>query len=115
MNLSRLTDTELAQLIQQASAELASRLSKPKEERIQDQRPAVVLREPPDDDKEFALQVKSTVSSGGYVSADERERIAALAVDYGPWIKRQGLPTERGTGPWRKLAQRSRIKPARER
>lgn len=115
MNLSELTTQQLAELIRAASAELAYRLAAPSIERIKAERQHDVLLEPPEDDKDFVLRLKSKVLGGGYVSASERDSIAELAEEFGPWIRRQGLPTERGTGPWRKLAERSRIKPARER
>lgn len=115
MNLSKLTAKQLAELIRDASAELASRLAEPNVERVKSERPHVVLREPPEDDKEFVLRLKTTVLGGGYVTADERRRVAEIAEEYEPWVLRQGLPTDSGTGSWRKLAERARVKPARER
>lgn len=115
MTLSHLTTRQLAELIRLASAELAARLAEPNVERSRAERPHVGLREPSDEDKEFVLLLKSTVLAGGYATAEERTRVADLAVEFGHWIRRQGLPTEKGTAPWRKLAERSRVKPARER
>lgn len=115
MNLSKLSVTELAELIRAASLELATRMAEPEIERIQAERPAVALREPPEGEKEFALRVKARALAGQYVTAEERREVARIAEEYGAWVERQGLPTSAGTGPWRKLAERSRIKPARER
>lgn len=115
MNLSALSSLQLAELIREASAELAARLAAPEIQRVRDEPRLVVLREPPEEDKVFVLKLKTFVSSGGYATAADRNRIADLATSYGPWIARQGLPTERGTGPWRKLAEGSRINAARER
>ncbi|HUD43549.1 MAG TPA: hypothetical protein VMR06_16290 [Dokdonella sp.] len=115
MNLSIMSVQQLVDVIREASAELSSRLADPVVDRVRAARPNVVVREPSEDDKDFALRIKAIVASGGYVSAEDRDRIAALAAEFGPWIKRQGLPTERGTGAWRKLAQSRRIKPAKER
>lgn len=115
MNLSKLSAVQLAQLISDASAELSARLAAPGVQRVKPERAVVVLREPAEEDKDFVLRLKTTVMSGGYVSASDRQRIADLAVEFGPWIKRQGLPTERGTWAWRKLAENARISPAKDR
>lgn len=118
MNLSRLTNQELAALIQSAAAELNNRLSEPEIDRIpfRDSRPVVSLREPSEDDKDFILRLKTTALRGGYVSAAERQRVADLAAaGFAEWIKLQGLPLEKGTGPWRKLAEYARVPAARER
>lgn len=115
MNLTELSAQQLVKLIGEASAELSARMTSPVIERVKAERTLVVLREPTDDDKDFILRIKSVVAAGGYVLARERDRVAEIASDFGPWVARQGLPTERGTGAWRKLAQRSRIPAAQER
>lgn len=115
MNLSHMTDAELAELIRQASSELVSRMTRPDVDRIPFKRPKVAMREPSEDDKDFVLRLKTRVHSGGYASAADRQRIADLAENFESWIRAQGLPTSRGTGEWRKLAEYSRVKPARER
>ncbi len=114
MNLGELTTLQLAELIRAASAEIASRLAEPAIQRIQTERAVIAMRVPSDEDRDFLLRLRTAVEQGSYVTADERNRVAELAVEFGPWIKRQGLPTDRGTGAWRKLKEASRIKPARE-
>src|SRR5690625_3380701 len=64
MKLTELSVTELAELIREASTELASRMSEPEVRRVKAERPVVTLREPPEDDKEFVLRVKSVVLDG---------------------------------------------------
>ncbi|SHL52020.1 hypothetical protein [Halomonas caseinilytica] len=115
MNLSELTQPELVDLIQKASAELADRMAQPEIERIPHQRPTVVMREPPAEDKAFVLRVKTMVSKGVYIKAAERRRVAAIAEDYPEWVKQQGLPTERGTSAWRDASEALHLyKPADE-
>lgn len=115
MNLSKLTQQELVDLIQQASAELAERMSRPEIERIPHSRPVVVMREPPSESKAFVLRVKTMVSKGVYIKAAERNRVAAIAEDYPEWVKQQGLPAERGTSAWREASEAHHLyKPADE-
>lgn len=115
MNLSTLNDAELVELIRKASAELAVRMSKPDVERIPAPRETIIMREPPASDKEFCLRIKTMLEKNLYISASERHQVAELAGTYGEWIKRQGLPTEKGTKVWRIAQQNaSRYKPARE-
>lgn len=115
MNLADYSTLQLIELMQTISAELATRHSAPVVERVKSEQPLIVLREPPDDDKKFVLYVKGLAVKGAYITAEERGRVADIATDYGPWVARQGLPTERGTGPWRKLSARGKVTPARER
>ena len=115
MNLADYSTLQLIELMQAVAAELATRHATPKIDRVKSEHSVVVLREPPEDEKQFVLYVKGLVQKGDYISAAERGRVADIAVEYGPWVARQQLPTERGTGPWRKLAERSRVRPARER
>jgi hypothetical protein len=75
----------------------------------------VTLQEPPSDDKDFALYVKSQLQRGGYIVASERQRIAEIAKTYPAWIRQQQLPTESGTGPWKKAQQYFRAGKAKER
>ncbi|WP_152640352.1 hypothetical protein [Xanthomonas sp. MUS 060] len=113
MNLSSLTNLQLAKLIRDASDELTLRLSEQNVERVKAKEETIYLREPPEDDKDFILRIKTTVTRGGYVTASERSRVADLAQNYAAWINRQGLPTDSGTGSWRKLAMNSRVKPSK--
>ncbi len=115
MNLADYSTQQLIELMQAISQELAARHSTPLIDRIKAAQPLIVMREPPEEDKNFVLHIKGRVTLGMYITADERGRVAEIAAEYGPWVVRQGLPTERGTGPWRKLLERSRVTPARER
>lgn len=115
MNLSALSITELAELIRAASLELASRMSEPEIQRIQADRPVIALREPPEDDKDYVLMVKAALERGSYITAAERQRVATIAAQYPDWVRRQGLPTEKGTWAWRDAAHRLSAPRARER
>lgn len=114
MNLSKLSQQELVDLISKASAELAERMARPEVYREKSSRPVTILREPPEDDKDFALMIKAEVQRGGYIKAAERERIAEIAKSYHEWVEHQRLPTGRGTGEWRKAAQQHTARRARE-
>lgn len=116
MNLSEYSTLQLVEIINQASGELAQRLSEPNIERVKAEQPTITMRTPNDDDRDFVLRLKTAVLRGGYATAAERNRIAELAEQgFDTWIARQGLPTDRGTWAWRKLAERSRKAPAKER
>lgn len=116
MNLSTLNDAELVELIHKASAELADRMAAPEVKRVPAPRQMIVMREPPEHQKEFCLRIKTMLQQGAYINASERRQIAELAEDYREWIERQGLPTEKGTKAWREAKQSATIyKPARER
>lgn len=114
MNVSKLSDAELVDFIKKASEELSSRMATPEINRVQASRQVVTMREPPEDDKDFALMIKAEVQRGGYIKAAERERIADIAATFPEWIEHQKLPTGRGTGEWRKAAQRHTARRARE-
>ena len=112
--VAELTNDELLRTIQLASAELAKRA---KGEVVQ-QAPTPrrePVEAPDDDDQDFILRLKTRALSGGYVSASERDRVAAISEKHRDWVRRQGLPTERGTWAWRKLAEYARRPPAKER
>lgn len=115
MKLSELTQAELVDLIQKASAELASRLDQPEIQRIKNQRPITAMREPSEEDKDFMLMLKAEIQRGGYIRAHERERAAEIAEEFPEWTMQQKLPTGKGTGEWRKAAQRHAAPRARER
>ena len=109
IDLTALTAPQLAVLIVEAGALLAERLgggataiasvSMPPKPR------APELDAPADDDKDFVLYVKSLVQRGQYIKADERTRVAEIALNHPAWVRRQGLPADGGTGSWRKAGQ----------
>lgn len=118
LDLSRLTDLELALLIRNASDELADRLDgTPLQKRVAGAaRPVVTVHEPSAEEKEYALRIKTILQEGQYVNASERAQVAQIAEKYPEWVRLQGLPTEKGTGAWRQAQLRhGRYKPAKER
>lgn len=115
MKLSELTQAELVDLIHKASAELSSRLAQPEIQRIKHQRPVIAMREPSEEDKDFMLVLKAQLQRGSYIRAQERERAAEIAEEFPEWARQQQLPTGKGTGEWRKAAQRHAAPRARER
>lgn len=113
-------DDELVRLIQAASTELARRIapSVAQEPATNATVRALSKQEialPSPDDREFCLYVKQKLQSGGYVTADERMRVAEIALKHPSWVRRQGLPTEHNTGPWRKAGQFLSVKRSTER
>lgn len=108
-SIKEMSSAALAQLISAASAELARRadatLMAAATARPQDAPALHVTVKPAEDDADFVLYVKSKLQSGGYITADERRRVAEIAKTHGAWVRRQGLPTEHNTGPWRKAAE----------
>jgi hypothetical protein len=116
MNLSRYNDAELIELIQAASAELAERSARPEVQRVAAPKQMIIMREPPEHLKEFCLRIKTMLRTGAYITASERHRVAEIAETYGEWVRRQGLPDEKGTKVWREAKQYVTIyKPADER
>ena len=106
IDLNRFTNADLAQLIREASTLLADRLDESAQTlRRPAPRSVVVVDEPPQDQKDFCLFVKGLLRSGQYVKAAERQRVAEIAETYGPWVRKQGLPTASNTGPWRSAGQ----------
>jgi len=104
--LHTLSTPELVALIQTAAAELAGRLGAVADTPARPAPPAIPPKPPVDapgaDEQDFCMYVKRLLMSGKYISADERVRVADIASRYEAWVRRQGLPTESGTGPWRK-------------
>lgn len=120
IDLASLTDQELSALIMGAMKEWASRQPGQQETQIVRQpapKPRVItVQEPPEQDKEFVLSLKTRLMRGQYIKAGEREAVAEIASEYPQWILRQGLPTEKGTKAWRDAADRDfRYTPADER
>lgn len=115
MNLSKLTQAELVDLIQKASAELASRLSQPEMHRIKHERPILAMREPSEDDKDFVLAMKELLRKGQYAKAGERERVAEIAEQYPEWMAQQRMPKSRSAGEWRRVGDFYALGRAKER
>lgn len=116
MNLSTMNDAELIELIQKASAELAERAARPEVKRVAAPKQMIIMREPPEHQKELCLRIKTMLSQGIYISASERQQVAEIAETYGEWVRRQGLPEEKGTRAWRIAKENAtRFKPADER
>lgn len=122
IQISKMPSAELIRLISAASAELARRsdveLPPPPKDlpaAVQvAQKPTQVLR-PGDDDADFVLYVKSRLESGDYISAADRRRVAAIAIEFGAWVRRQGLPTVHNAGDWQKCRGYLSTKRAAER
>lgn len=116
INLSKLSDADLAQLIAAAGAELSRRLTE--EDRIV-RRPTapetVVVDEPPIDEKDFVLYVKGLMRSGSYIKSEERRRVTEIAAQYPTWVRMQGVPTTSGAGEWKKATAFSSARRAQER
>ena len=104
--LNEISTPGLLKLMRDVAAELENRLGEHEVRRVQATRPTTVLREPPDDDVDFALMLKARLQRGEYVKAHERERLAKIAEWFGPWVERQGLPTTHNAGDWRRAAER---------
>lgn len=116
VQFSEMTEQELLRLIQAASAELALRAGgKPAEGIAPPAEPPAARATPPDDDRFFCLSVAKRLRGGDYISAEDRQRVASIAKQFGRWVRAQDLPTESGTGPWRKAAETYRRGFARER
>jgi len=109
MNLSTMNDAELIELIQKASAELAERAARPEIKRVAAPKQMIIMREPPENQKEFCLRIKTMLSTGAYINASERQQVAEIAENYGEWVKCQGLPTEKGTKAWNEAKQYATI------
>lgn len=63
------------------------------------------IARPPEKDADFVLMIAGLIKKGGYAKAEERERVAEIAQEFGPWVERQGLPTGSGAGEWRRKTQ----------
>lgn len=115
MNLSQLSRQQLVELIQKASAELAQRMSDPSIERVKHAEPVRILREPPEDDKDFLMAIKGCLLQGQYATAAERHRVAEIAGEYPEWVKQQRMPTVSNAGEWRRAAASMTMRRAKER
>lgn len=113
--LKEISTEGLLNLLQDVAAEVSARLSTPIEQRVVAVESVVVVREPTAGQKEVCLQVAQALRSGGYITADERRQVAAVANEFPQWVRLQGLPLDSGTGSWRKAAEKYRIGSAKER
>lgn len=102
IDLTDISTPDLLKLMRQIAAEIEVRLAEPKQVRIQAERPVVAMRMPPEDDADFALMIAQKLTNGDYIRAAERQKIAELAQEFGPWIQRQGLPTTHNAGDWQR-------------
>lgn len=115
IDLSRMSNHDLARLIRGASALLANRLDEsPDVVREPAPRPVVSVSEPPPEDKDFALYIKGQLQSGQYISASDRRQIARIAEQYTQWVCMQGLPTVHNAGAWDRARQYASAPRARE-
>lgn len=102
-DLKSLSTSALLSLIQEASAELSRRLS-PGEPLSNCSSPPLSEGRvrPPDDEVDFVMMLKSKATAGRYITADERRRASDIGGRYPAWYQRQQLPTDSGTGSWKK-------------
>lgn len=114
IDLAAIGTPDLLKLMRDIAVEVETRLAEPRQQRIEQERPVVALRVPPEDDADFVLMIAGRLSSGRYIKASERQRVAEIAAEYGPWVKRQGLPTTHNAGDWQRkgrYASEPRAKP----
>lgn len=115
IDLTKLSTPALLELLRDVSREIDVRVSTPVERRVHAVEPVIVVREPGEADKQLCLHVAQRLRRGDYIRAADRQRVAEIASEYGAWVQKQGLPTDGGTGSWRKAADRYRIGFAQER
>lgn len=115
IDLTQMSTPNLLKLLRNVSREIEARISQPIEQRIAQEQPVSVIREPSEADKQHCLHIAQLLRHGGYIKADDRRRVAAIAQEFGPWVEKQGLPTDGGTGSWRKAAEKYSVGFARER
>ena len=109
IDLVHFSTPDLLVLLRELSSEIERRLGIPIEQRVRDVEPVQVLREPAAADKAFCLHIARKLQQGEYIKAGERARVAGVAAEFAAWVIKQGLPTEGGTGPWRKQADMYRV------
>lgn len=118
IKLQAMSTPDLLILMREVSAEIEARLTAPVEVRESapaDPRAALVLRTPPGADKDFVLMIAGLMRGNHYVNAEQRQRVAQIAQEFGPWVERQGLPTSAGASAWQRAGQAMRARRARER
>lgn len=104
-----MSSAALAHIISAASAELDRRAEAglPVTTPDQPQHAPVpkITDKPEEDDADFVLYVKSKLQGGGYITADERHRVAEIAQMHGGWVRRQGMPIENNACAWRNAGE----------
>lgn len=121
IKLKEISTPGLLRLMRDVAAEIESRLKTgPVEVREKAPSPkgarvAQVLRTPADEDRDFVLMVAGMVRRGDYIKAEERQRVAQIAEEFGPWVKHQGLPIAPGATAWKRAGEAIRAPRARER
>ncbi len=103
--LNEISTPGLLRLMRDVAAELEARHNAPAVQHVQATRPVETVRVPPEDDADFCLMIAARVKAGGYVKAGERERVAQIAQEFGPWVRRQGLPTSHNAGDWKRKTE----------
>lgn len=102
IDLTVISTPDLLALMREIAAELETRLAEPKQVRIQEERPVVAMRMPAHDDADFVLMMAQKLRNGDYIRAAERQRVAEIAQEFGPWVQRQGCPTTHNAGDWKR-------------
>lgn len=110
IDVTQLSDQDLAQLIASAMQEWAGRQTAPEQQAVIQRKPAseprvVTITEPPQDMKDFVLRIKAMVSKGALITPGERKRVVKIAEDYPDWVTRQGLPTVNDTRAWHQASE----------
>jgi hypothetical protein len=108
IDLKTLPTPNLVALIAAAVQELAARTDLPEPLPSVPAVPVAAAPQqqiPPDDDRDFVLMIKAQVKRGTYIKAGERQRVAAIGVQYPVWVRSQGLPLDAGTGSWKAASQ----------
>ena len=105
IDLTVISTPDLLSLLHNIAAEIESRLAEPKQVRIQAERPVVAYRVPPEDDADFVLMIAQKLRSSAYIKAGERNRVAEIAQEFGPWVHAQGCPTTHNAGDWKRKGE----------
>jgi hypothetical protein len=105
MNLSKLSERELVELIAKASAELSTRINAADVARIPAPRTVIAVREPGAEQKDFMLMIASMLRAGKYIKAAEREAVAEISAEFPEWARLQQIPSGSSAGNWRRAAE----------
>ena len=103
--LNEISTPGLLRLMRDVAAELEARHNTPTVQHVHAKHPVETLRVPPEDDADFCLMIVARIKEGGYVKAGERERVAQIAQEFAPWVRRQGLPTSHNAGDWKRKTE----------
>ncbi|MFG5777705.1 hypothetical protein ACFIQF_11585 [Comamonas sp. J-3] len=105
IDLTAVSTPDLLAMMRDIAAELETRLAEPKQVRVQAERPVFAMRVPAVDDADFVLMVAQKLRSGAYIKAGERNRVAEIAQEFGPWVHNQGCPTTHNAGDWKRKGE----------